>query len=322
MQLSGKKSLLMLVLLLVTQALLQRHLRLRDSAALPFEEAAVLENGGQTLRLPPAVIRAALGGLAPAYIDWNWLRAITDDTLTRLPREFRSRLYQVLDETTDLDPAFFQAYTLGGSLLAIVRDDVHGARLLLEKGIKYMREELPGEPAEVSAKTWSETWRLQMQLGYVYLFELENIPAAEQHFIQAADHPDSPLYVRNLGDRLRQPEGKFIIGNNLLNGMIRSSRDRNDPPSVTRELEQKLQSLHLAHFFFQQNEVLNPSANLGTDSPQEDFQARLKKFKKLIDSGRIPARDPFGSPLRLEPTIEHPRGIITSNTPRQRVFGI
>jgi len=305
-----------ITLLWLTQARLQRHLRLQDSAALPFEEASMLEKRGQTPKLPPAAIRAALGGLAPAYIDWNWLRAITDDTLTRLPREYRTRLFHVLDETTDLDPAFFEAYTLGGSLLAIVRDDVHGARLLLEKGIRYLEEELPREPAEIRAKTWRETWRLQMQLGYVYLFELQDIPAAERHFIQAASPPDSPAYVRNLGDRLRQPEGKFIVGSNLLNGMIRSSRGRNDPPAVTRELEEKLQSLQLARFFFQQNTIL------GSDSQNHDFDSRSKTLKKLIDLGRIPARDPLGSPLRIEKTPEHPSGWITSDSPRQKVFGI
>ena len=293
-----------------------------DSAVIQFDEAAAQERGQP--RLPAGAIRAALGGLAPLYIDWNWLKALTDDALVRLPRQFRTRLYHVLDETTELDPAFFQAYTIGGNLLAIVRDDVFGARDLLLKGVRYMRETLPSESIELRNSTWRETWRLNMQLGYVYLFELEDIPSAEQYFVQAASHPDAPLYVRNLGRRLETPEGRFIIAGNLLSNLLNSAKERKEPAAVTEELELKLKSLKLAHFFFQANQILDQhmkEKNTGKDSSPRSFKSRLAAFEKLKDAGVIPARDPQGSSIRLEASSENPTGTLMSSTERKPVFG-
>jgi hypothetical protein len=270
-----------------------------------------------------------LGGLAPLYIDWNWLRAVTDDALVRLPRNLRTRLFHVLDETTDLDPAFFQAYTVGGNLLAIVRDDVFGARDLLEKGVRFLRDTLPGEDEALKTSTWRETWRINMQLGYVYLFELEDIPAAERFFIKAADHPDAPLYVRNLGNRLRQPEGRFIVARNLLSNFLAGATEKREPPAVIRELEEKLRSLELAQFFFRINLILEKGfagqnrgkQNMGTDSPQGQLATKGTLFEKLKKSGMIPMLDPAGAPLRLEATPEQPNGTLVSSTARTPVFG-
>ncbi len=319
------------VTLLWAQSRIDHQLR-HETTVAPESPSDELKERGQTpVRLPNAFLKAALGGLLPLYVDWSWIRVLADDTLTRLPRHLRTQLFHALDEVTDLDPAFFQAYSVGGDLLAIIRDDVYGAKSLLERGENFRKEKLAQQPTEIRTQTWKNDWRIPFQLGYVHLLELNDLPTSETYFSEAREHPEAPLYVRKIGERLGSPEGRFAVARNVLNALLEQAKNQNATNSLSQELELKIQDLALAEFFFFANRTLEQrAAESGSLSPKSNassitkltLESREQLFNRLVQSGLIPALDPLGARVEFRSTEDAPNGKVTSSTPRRPVMGI
>ena len=151
-------------------------------------------------RQNPEVFRLFSFGQLPAAIDLTWLSMIQhsgEAKAEKWPPGKHSRVYFDLDVLTELDPAFFEAYTTGADLLAVVINDSEGALALLSKGDVFMKEKLERYPDFFREKYWDQTWRLSMLLGYVYLFELNDMPHAAIAFREAGEHPGRrSIFVR------------------------------------------------------------------------------------------------------------------------------
>src|SRR4051794_20991192 len=104
-----------------TQAWINVRLRTLDVADVPLGEDF-------RRRWDPKIFEILTFGQLPAAIDWHWIQAQTDPSMSKLPRGVHSSFYYVLDFITDLDPGFFHAYYAGANLLSVVRDDGEGAR--------------------------------------------------------------------------------------------------------------------------------------------------------------------------------------------------
>jgi hypothetical protein len=199
------------------------------------------------------------------------------------------------------------------------------------------QEKLPQEPTEIRTQTWKNDWRIPFQLGYVHLLELNDLPSSETYFSEAREHPEAPLYVRKIGERLGSPEGRFAVARNVLNALLEQAKNQNATNSLSQELELKIQDLALAEFFFFANRTLEQRAaesgspaESGSLSPKSNassiakltLESREQLFNRLVQSGLIPALDPLGARVEFRSTEDAPNGKVTSSTPRRPVMGI
>src|SRR4051812_47419960 len=100
------------------------------------------------------LFRALTFGQLPMAVDWLWMKTLQDSTLTHVTKGRHAGVYFDLDLATDIDPAYYEAYTAGSNVLAIIRDDVAGARDLLLKAERFRKEELPRYPEDFKRNFW------------------------------------------------------------------------------------------------------------------------------------------------------------------------
>jgi hypothetical protein len=260
------------------------------------------------LRVDPPVARAAAAGHVMALVDWLWMEVLQDPALTHVLRGTHPRLFYRLDLLTDLDPAFAETYTTGAGLLAVVRNDGAGARDILEKGRRFIERELPSRPAAFRERFWPNPWQVYLYLGYVYIFELEDMVHGAEVMAIAADLPGAPVYLKSLKQRLQAKDGYFEVARRLLVFL----RDNAGDDRLREQYDAKLANLDLGLYLHRvDDEYRRWTEGPGRRVPAE---ARFGEFLRRRPEG---ARDPRGGRLQLTPD-----GKVTSTTPRERVFGL
>lgn len=264
----------------------------------------------------PRLFEALSFGHLPAAIDWLWLRSMLDPAISRIAKGTHAPIFYDLDLATDLDPAFFDAYANGANLLAVVRDDIEGAKILLEKGQRFVDQELPSYNDKFKKRYWRQVWAVPLIAAYVYLFELQDMPSADKAFRRAAEFEGAPPYLKLLSDRLKKPGGQYEVAMRLLNFMIEAT----DNAKSRAILEKRRESLFLGQYLFQLTagfqEYLAQLPELKGKRPSQEEQ--LRKYWKLFRrDANVPDRDPWGGVIQLGVD-----GKITSTTPREKVYGL
>lgn len=267
----------------------------------------------QLHRWHPALYRLLSFGHLPAVVDWLWLESLLDSSLVRLPRGQHPPLYDRLMLATDLDPLFFEAYYAGGNLLAVIRDDVIGARDLVERGLEVSKTSLPQYPERFRQEHWRGAWSLGALLGYVYLFELQDMPKAAEAFRSGGQFPGAPPYLIRLAERLERPGGEYEVGLRLLNFMIDSQQD----PRVRDELLEKRKSLFIAQHIAELNRMFNEYVRGHMARTPSDQQERQRLWRAFTKDQNILLNDPWGGRISLDR-----QGHVVTTTPYKKVFGL
>ncbi len=284
---------------------LQRPLREAPS------RAVVSAEGGA--RWNPALFRLATFGHLATALDWVWLGAMVDDRITHVPHGTHARVYYDFALIAELDPAFSDVYRAGANFLAVIRDDNEGARELLLRGDAFRLRELAHYPEDFKQRYWFKSWQIPVNLAYVELFELQDLPQAAEAFREAAAVPDSPPYLTRLALQLQSPGGEYEVGLRLLTLMRSGATD-----SATRDaLDEKLHSLQVAQFLDEANRDYLKFLSGLSASPTPAMLARFLSQRPRPGGISGAFDDPFGGRLSLDPT-----GRIITSTPHVRVFGL
>lgn len=259
----------------------------------------------RALRINAELFKAVWLGNWPAGVDWLWITVLLDGDGSKAAIGEHPALYRTLDLATDLDPAYFDAYSGGANLLAVLRNDGVGARDLLLKAERFRKEALPSLPSSFQERYWPNPWTIPLLLAYVHLFELQDLPRAAENFLEASRVPGGPPYLASLAQRLRQPGGEYEVALRLVGMMRKASQDGR----VSAELDEKARSLEIARFLDQVNRSFRAYQEAKGKGPSAwpDF---------LRDTG-APARDPEGGELFVDGN-----GKVASPTPRVKVFGL
>ena len=261
----------------------------------------------------PRLFEVLSFGHLPAAIDWMWMRMLQDSSLEHVKHGFHPQFYYDVDLATDLDPAFFDIYVAGANLLAVVRDDGLGAKLLLEKADRFRKERLQDYPESFREEYWPAEWDVPLLLAYVNLFELKSMPDAATAFTEAAALPGAPAYLHHLAERLGKPGGQYEVGLKLLNFMISTAKDER----VRHQMEEQKRFLSLEGYLFKLNYQFDEylkERNGGIELPPAVLWSRWEEFR---EEKQVPPKDPFGGDIRLGET-----GKVESTTPHQPVFGL
>lgn len=248
-------------------------------------------------------------GHLPAAIDWMWIQVLLDSNITHVAKGTHPAIYYTLDLITDLDPINYDSYKAGANLLAVVRDDGAGARDLLEKGEKFRKERLASYPLRLQEDYWHYSWGIPFLLGYVYMFELEDVPHAAAAFQQAAMVPGSPEFLQSMQKRLQNPGGEYEVGLRLLNHMIAGEKNED----AKEELINKRNSLFVGQFLFDLNHSFQSFLQVRARAPG----SINSKFDTFLKTTHTAAHDPWGGTLSV--TGE---GKIVTSTPHNKVLGL
>jgi hypothetical protein len=264
----------------------------------------------------PELFKALSFGFTTSAVDCLWLKTLQDMTLTKVPAGMHPAVYYDLDLATDLDPAYFEAYTNGANILTIIRGDAEGGKALLLKAEKFRKEELPGYPEFFRKEFWSGSWYPSFVLAYIYLFELNDLPNASLAFQEATRIEGSPLYIKHLTERLMKKGGQYEVGLNLLAFMIDSARQ----PDVKEGLVRKRESLMVSQYLFNANDTFRFYLN-SLPSYRKESQVSHDKlesyWRAFLKEQNFPSQDPWGGRLSLSDD-----GRVITSTPHERVLGL
>lgn len=262
-------------------------------------------------RRDPRLFALASFGQVPAAIDWVWIQVLLDDRITHVPRGTHAAIFYDLDLISRVDPAFSDVYRSGADLLAIVRDDIGGARELLERGDAFRLDVLPSYPESYQLSYWSHPWQVPLYLAYLHLFELGDLPSAAGAFREAARVPGAPAYLPRLAEELALPGGQYRVGLRLLNLMIEGARDERS----REELSRRRSSLQVAQFLDQANR--DYAGFLDGRKRSRRAPAGARAFAEFLEATRPGGLDPWGGALSLDAN-----GRIQTTTPHEKVFGL
>ncbi|MBS1963932.1 MAG: hypothetical protein JST04_17100 [Bdellovibrionales bacterium] len=247
----------------------------------------------------PDLFRMLAFGQVPAAVDWLLIQFLSDTNITKTQNDAETAVYRVLDLATDLDPAFFTLYTIGGNYLSIIRGDRYGALKLVEKGERFRREELPKYPSSFREEVWENPWRVPMILGYLQLLEFQNIPAAREAYLEITKIPRVPIYVRWLAQGMQTARGRIRVARNSVEIIEKWYQD--DPVMLAPVVRMR-KLLDLAAALYDWN---------------AEFAKRKKRdFAAFRRERGIPERDEFGGEIRLGAD-----GRIDTPTAKEAVFG-
>jgi hypothetical protein len=235
-------------------------------------------------------------------VDWMYMKVLQDTTLASSSALTRPAIFYYLNLITDLDPAFFDAYEVGSSLLAIARRDSLGATQLLKKSEPFIESKLPLYPKKFYDTFWRDYWRLYMLSGYLYLTDLEDLPASVHAFNQASAVEHAPHFLKQLTQKLQTIEGTYEIAFRVIDVLLRRTKSQ----ELVQALEEKKFNLDIAFFMAKCN---------------QSFRKLIPKckqtycFKQFLENNFGTYQDPWGGVLSLLPN-----GRIITSTPYTNVF--
>ena len=113
-------------------------------------------------------------------------------------------VYQMLDVITHLAPKFRMPYATGATVLSVVVDDIEGATLIYNKGIRQFPRD----------------WSILYRAAYHYLFELENRQKAAELLVRAANN-GGPFWLQSLAAKLYTQTGRALLAKTVLEQYLR-----------------------------------------------------------------------------------------------------
>ncbi len=126
-----------------------------------------------------ATARQASLGYETAAADLAWLRAIQYYGEHRMTDQNYSRIGQLMQIVTELDPRFLQPYVFGAFVLAQEMRQP-------ERGLDLLHRGLRANP---------DSWELAFKIGFLHYVCAHDVPAAARYFAWSARLPGHPDYA-------------------------------------------------------------------------------------------------------------------------------
>jgi hypothetical protein len=138
--------------------------------------------------------------------DILWVQTLIESDLDHYKKnDLNSWMFLRFNSIARLDPKFYENYLYGGQYLSIVKDDILGAEIILQKGINY----------------FDNDYYLNFQLGYVYAFEKGDFLKSKIYYEKIKNSPlrtkffDS-FYSRILNESVGPEQALYFSQESLL----------------------------------------------------------------------------------------------------------
>jgi hypothetical protein len=154
-----------------------------------------------------------------------WISTLLESDLKHVENDIDdSWMYLRFNSISNLDPMFLKNYQFGGQYLSIIKDDLKGAGLLMEKGIIH----------------YPKDYILNFNLGFLYAIELEKYEEATEFLEMASKSPLAPKNIQTLIAKVKfMSTGDPVQTYEFLKTILETSKDK----IVTDKLKSDLYSL-------------------------------------------------------------------------------
>jgi hypothetical protein len=124
--------------------------------------------------------------------DLIWVQTLIEsDNEHYKSRDLNNWLYLRFNTISHLDPRFYENYLYGGQFLAIIKDDLEGANLIYEKGLKY----------------YPNDYLLNYHAGFLNYFEKGDFKQGLKYLEKIGDHPKAPIYIKSIINKIKASLG-------------------------------------------------------------------------------------------------------------------
>lgn len=137
----------------------------------------------------------------------------------RRPKCNKGWVFHMLMAISELAPRFRTPLTSGAIMLSVITDDISGATILFERGLRLITDD----------------WEFTYRAAYHFLVEVNDLKRASELLVQAG-HQGAPEWVFLLAARLMSKEGQIALAKSVLEEQIRTQTD----PKVRAAFEQRL----------------------------------------------------------------------------------
>lgn len=153
-----------------------------------------------------------------------WTKTMLDSDTEHYKGDKNSWMYERFNLISELDPYFHQNYSFGTLYLSVIKDDVTGASLLVEKGLQF----------------YPESYHLNYLAGYHFYIEEKDMNKARGYLKKAIElNPNLPYYTKRLyvntlvDEKLKEQAISFL----------KNSIEKEDDLNVKKELQDKLKEV-------------------------------------------------------------------------------
>jgi hypothetical protein len=181
--------------------------------------------------------------------------------------------YAQLDAITTLDRNFDRAYPFGAAFLSVLLRDTLGARLLLEKWVRY----------------YPNHWRAHYTLGYHLYFEMQQFKPAAAHILAAAAMNGAPAHLASLGIRLLSETGSLAQALRMAVSLFPAMRDEEGKTRVRSRVRSLVYALQKASW---QSAVEAYREERKAEPPdltavRPHFVSKNREIASVLDAGEI-----------------------------------
>lgn len=161
----------------------------------------VISKQDETWNLNDEMIQKFNLGFKRLESSFLWILTILESDVDHYKkRDLNSWMFRRFNSISTLEPLFYENYTFGGLYLSIVKDDLSGASIIYDKGLKY----------------YGDDFTLLRDAGFHFYFEVEDYKKAYEIYSKLKNHPKaSPIIISSLA-RLEKSQGNPEAAFNLL----------------------------------------------------------------------------------------------------------
>lgn len=127
--------------------------------------------------------------------DLLWIQTLIESDLEHYKaKDTNNWMFLRFNTISILDPKFYENYLYGGLFLSIVKDDLVGADLHLDKGLRY----------------YPDDYSLNYHAGFLNYYEIGDYEDGLKYLEKIVDHPRAPVFFRSIVNKLKLENGLDI----------------------------------------------------------------------------------------------------------------
>lgn len=124
--------------------------------------------------------------------DLIWVQTLIESDVEHYKKkDLNSWLFLRFNTIATLDPKFYENYLYGGQFLAIIKDDLSGADVLYDKGLKF----------------YPDDYQLNFGQGFLNYYEMGNFEKGLIHLSRIKNHPRAPTFLPSIINKLKAQTG-------------------------------------------------------------------------------------------------------------------
>lgn len=176
-----------------------------------YRPNVVLSKQDETWNLNNEMILKFNLGFKRLVSSFLWISTVLESDIDHYKnKDLNSWMFLRFNTISVLEPKFYENYALGGPYLSIVKDDLTGASIIYDKGLKLFPDD----------------FYLLRDAGFHYHFEMGDYSKSFEIYSKLRHHKQAnPVIISNLA-RLETERGNLAVAFDLLLDQLNSIQDK------------------------------------------------------------------------------------------------